>query len=72
MPIRHRTTARAIVFTAALASTLAQAQEAEGLTLKLDRRLKPAPRQLERDAPRFLEADRIEGERERGLVATGT
>jgi LPS-assembly protein len=50
---------------------LAAAQAAEGLQLKLDRRLSPPPRQLEREAVRFLEADRIEGDRERGIVATG-
>ena len=41
------------------------------LQLKLERQLRLAPTRPERDSAKFLEADRIEGEPDRNVVATG-
>lgn len=43
----------------------------EGVPLKLDRRLAPPPPKVERDAVRFLSADRITGDEARNFTATG-
>lgn len=47
------------------------AQIGEDLRLKLERHLRLAPTRPERDSAKFLEADRIVGEGERSVVATG-
>jgi LPS-assembly protein len=54
----------------ALTCTAASAQEA-GLRLKLDKHLRPAPPRPDRDAAKFLEADRIEGEQDKNVNASG-
>lgn len=41
------------------------------LQLKLERQLRLAPSRPERDSAKFLEADRIEGQPDRNIVATG-
>ncbi len=69
MPSRHRPLALAIA--CALASAGAAAQD-EGPRLRLDRAIAPAPTHLERDGARFLAADRVEGERDRSITATGS
>ena len=43
----------------------------EGVALTLDRRLAPPPPRVERDAVRFLSADRITGDEARTITATG-
>jgi LPS-assembly protein len=43
----------------------------EGIPLRLDRRLAPPPPRVERDAVRFLSADRITGEEASKVTATG-
>ena len=43
----------------------------EGVPLRLDRRLAPPPPRVERDAVRFLSADRITGDEARTITATG-
>ena len=49
----------------------AGAQDTEGLRLKLEKQLRLAPARPERDSAKFLEADRIVGEADRNVVATG-
>jgi LPS-assembly protein len=49
----------------------AHAQDAEGLRLKLEKQLHLAPTRPERDSAKFLEADYIEGEQDKTVVATG-
>jgi LPS-assembly protein len=55
----------------ALAIVPAHAQDAEGLRLKLEKQLHLAPTRPERDSAKFLEADHIQGEQDRNVVATG-
>ena len=43
----------------------------EGVPLRLDRRLAPPPPRIERDAVRFLSAERITGDEAKRVVATG-
>ena len=49
----------------------AGAQPDEGLRLKLERQLRMAPPRAERESAKFIEADRIVGEQDRSVVATG-
>ena len=49
----------------------AHAEDAEGLRLKLEKQLRLPPSRPERDSAKFLEADRIQGEQDRNIVATG-
>src|SRR5213075_1419964 len=44
----------------------------EGLRLKLEKHLRLAPARPERDSAKFLEADHIEGEQDKSIVATGS
>jgi len=44
----------------------------EGLRLKLEKHLRLAPARPERDSAKFLEADHIEGEQDKSVVATGS
>jgi len=60
-----------IAFLCVLAPALAPAQLPEGLRLKLERQMRLAPARPERDSAKFLEADRIQGEPDRSVVATG-
>lgn len=60
-----------IALLCALFAELAVAQDAEGLRLKLEKQLRLAPTRPERDSAKFLEADRIVGEAEKKVVATG-
>ncbi len=43
----------------------------EGLKLKLEKHLRLAPSRPERDSAKFMEAERIEGQQDRNVVATG-
>ena len=43
----------------------------EGIPLRLERRLAPPPPRVERDAVRFLSADRISGDPAKAITATG-
>lgn len=70
MSSRNRPTAIAIATALGFAPPLA-AQQVEGLRLKLDRVLPAAPKRIDREAAKFFEADRIEGDRESSIVATG-
>ena len=54
-----------------MAPALCAAQDAEGLRLKVEKQLRLAPSRPERDSAKFLEADRIVGEQDRSIVATG-
>jgi len=54
-----------------MAPELAAAQIPEGMRLKLERQLRMAPSRLERDSAKFLEADELESEQGRKVVATG-
>ena len=54
-----------------MAPGLPGAQLPEGLRLKLERQLRLAPARPERDSAKFLEADRIQGEQDKNIVATG-
>ena len=54
-----------------MAPGLPGAQLPEGLRLKLERQLRLAPTRPERDSAKFLEADHIEGEQDKSIVATG-
>ncbi|HEX7403521.1 MAG TPA: putative LPS assembly protein LptD, partial [Usitatibacter sp.] len=49
----------------------AHAEDPEGLRLKLEKQMRLAPMRPERDSAKFLEADHIEGEQDRTVVATG-
>ena len=69
MPNRLRKTA--VAFACALAAAAAQAQVAEELRLKMERQLRMAPAKPERDSAKFLEADRIVGDQDRHITATG-
>ncbi|HET7729365.1 MAG TPA: LPS-assembly protein LptD [Usitatibacter sp.] len=68
-PRRLRTFALAIV--CAMSPALAPAQDAESLRLRVEKQLRMAPTRPERDSAKFLEADRIVGEQDRNIVATG-
>jgi LPS-assembly protein len=68
-PRSIRTLALALICTAV--HGLAGAQLPEGTRLKIERQLHLAPTRPERDSAKFIEADRIEGDQERNLVATG-
>jgi LPS-assembly protein len=52
------------------ATTLGHAED-EGLRLKLEKHLRLAPSKPERGSAKFLEAERIEGEEDKNVVATG-
>jgi LPS-assembly protein len=69
MPNRLRKYAAALA--CALAAAAAEAQVAEELRLKMERQLRMAPTRPERDSAKFLEADRIVGEADRQITATG-
>ena len=58
-------------FLCALAPGLAGAQVSDEVRLKLEKQLRLAPTRPERDSAKFLEADRIQGEPDRNIVATG-
>lgn len=45
--------------------------DAEGLRLKVEKQLRLAPSRPEKDSAKFLEADRLEGEPDRKIIATG-
>jgi LPS-assembly protein len=55
----------------ALFPGLAPGQLPEGLRLKLERQMRLGPTRPERDSAKFLEADRIQGEQDKNIVATG-
>ncbi len=71
MPSRDFPPAIAIAMACGLAPLHAHAQQPEGLRLRLERALSGVPKRIERESAKFLEADRLEGDRERGIVATG-
>jgi LPS-assembly protein len=54
-----------------LLSAHAGAQIPDGLRLKLEKQLRMAPTRPERDGAKFLEADRMQGEQDHDVTATG-
>jgi LPS-assembly protein len=68
-PSTLRTLTAALLCAMAPAASLAQ--DAEGLRLKIEKQLRLAPMRPERDSAKFLEADRIVGEQDKNIVATG-
>ena len=69
--IRSSTRTLAVALACALAAPGAGAQISEGLRLRIEKQLKLAPQRPERDSAKFLEADHIQGEQDRSIVATG-
>jgi LPS-assembly protein len=67
-PRRFRTLYLALI--CAFAPHLAEAQD-EDLRLKVEKQLRMAPAKPERDSAKFVEADRVEGEPDKKIVATG-
>ena len=61
----------AVALSCAIVPAPAGAQISEGLRLKIEKQLRLAPSRPERDSAKFLEADRIQGDQERNIVATG-
>ena len=61
----------AIALSCALAPLSGNAQISDGLRLQLERQLRLTPTRPERDSAKFLSADRIVGEPDRSVVATG-
>lgn len=59
-----------IALVCALAPAAGRAQD-DGLRLKLEKHLRLAPSRPERESAKFLEAERIQGEQDRSVVATG-
>jgi len=59
-----------IALACSLLPAAAQAQD-DGLRLKLEKHLRLAPTRPERESAKFLEAERIQGEQDRSVVATG-
>ena len=69
--MRPRSTRKlTLAIACALLPAIAGAQD-EGLRLKLEKQLRLPPSRPERDSAKFLEADRIQGEQDRNIVATG-
>jgi LPS-assembly protein len=66
----RRLRSAAIALICATVPGLAAALDPE-LNLKLERQMRMAPSRPERDSAKFLEADRIEGQPDRSVVATG-
>ncbi len=60
-----------IALSCALVPGLTGAQLPEALRLKLERQLKLTAERPERDSAKFLEADHIEGQQDKSIVATG-
>ena len=69
--IRSSTRTLAVALACALAAPGAGAQISEGLRLRIEKQLKLAPQRPERDSAKFIEADHIQGEQDRSIVATG-
>lgn len=67
-PRRIRTLTLALM--CALGTGIASAQDGD-LHLKVEKQLRMAPSRPERDSAKFLEADRIEGDPEKKIIATG-
>ena len=63
--------ALAVALSCAIFPAPAGAQISESLRLKIEKQLRLAPSRPERDSAKFLEADRIQGDQERNIVATG-
>ena len=61
-----------IALVGAIVPAFCGAQEAEGLRLRLERQLRVAPSRPERNIAKFLEADRIEGDQDHAIVASGS
>lgn len=66
----RRSRSAAIALLSALLPGLAAALDPE-LQLKVEKQLRMAPARPERDSAKFLEADRIEGQPDKNVVATG-
>lgn len=62
---------RTLAVAVTLAVIPAHAEDPEGLRLKLEKQMHLAPTRPERDSAKFLEADHIQGEQDRNVVATG-
>jgi LPS-assembly protein len=69
--MQNRLRKHAVALACALASLGADAQMPEELRLKMERQLRMAPSRTDRDSAKFLEADRILGEQDRQITATG-
>ena len=71
VPLRPRSI-RTLAVAISLATLIpAHAEDPEGLRLKLEKQMRLAPTRPERDSAKFLEADHIEGEQDRNVIATG-
>jgi LPS-assembly protein len=68
---QNRTRTAALALAVALVSAEAAAQIPDALRLKLERQMRMAPARPDRESVKFLEADRIEGDPEHNVVATG-
>ena len=68
---QNRTRTAALALAVALFSAEAAAQIPDALRLKLERQLRMAPTRPDRESVKFLEADRIVGDPEHNVVATG-
>lgn len=60
-----------IALLCALAPGLVASQVSDSVRLKVEKQLRLAPTRPERDSAKFLEADRIEGQQDRSVVASG-
>ena len=69
--MQKRLRKHAVALACALASLGGEAQMPEELRLKMERQLRMAPSRADRDSAKFLEADRIVGEHDRQITATG-
>ncbi len=70
--MRHRSTrCLAAALLVAAAPGPVEAQDAEGLRLKVEKYLRLAPNRPERDSAKFIEAERIVGTSEKDIIATG-
>jgi LPS-assembly protein len=68
---QRRTRTAALALAIAMVPAEAAAQISEGLRLRLEKQMRMAPARPERDSAKFLEADRIMGDPQRNVVATG-
>ncbi len=66
-----RRSTRTLAIAAALAILHANADDPEGLRLRIEKQLRMAPERPERDGAKFLEADHVEGDQNNKLTATG-
>jgi LPS-assembly protein len=70
-PRSIRTLAVAVSLATLIPALAEDPEDPEGLRLKLEKQMRLAPTRPERDTAKFLEADHIEGEQDRNVIATG-